>query len=119
MSQDWAFVVVQHMTPQGVHWDLMLQMDKVLWTWRMDCPPADIGANSILIEKIADHPLRFLAYEGPVQNGTGQVQIADKGQLSVLSNSLSEMIVELGGTILRGRFALRLQKENRWILAIQ
>jgi len=119
MNQDSAFVVLQHTTPQGVHWDLMLQMIEVLWTWRMGCPPADIGGNSVEVERIADHPLRFLTYEGPVQNGTGQVNIADKGQLSVLTQSSSEIAFQLNGTSLRGCFVLRLHGQNRWILTAQ
>jgi hypothetical protein len=38
-----AFVVHEHRTPMGIHWDLMLRKGDVLWTWRMDCSPAEIG----------------------------------------------------------------------------
>ena len=32
------FVVAEHTTPNGVHWDLMLEMDDCLWTWRLNTP---------------------------------------------------------------------------------
>jgi hypothetical protein len=73
------FVIQQHTTPDGVHWDLMLKKDDCLWTWRLNVPPNQIKDQSITAERIADHPLQFLTYEGPVQNGTGNVKIADKG----------------------------------------
>ena len=73
------FVIQQHTTPNGVHWDLMLEMNNCLWTWRLNTPPEKITNAPVSAERIQDHPLRFLTYQGPVQNGTGQVKITDKG----------------------------------------
>lgn len=79
------FVIQQHTTPDGVHWDLLLEMDDCLWTWRLNTPPAEIKNQPIGAERIHDHPLRFLTYEGPVQNNTGRVTIADKGTYTIQS----------------------------------
>jgi len=78
-SSQKQFVIAEHTTPNGVHWDLMLEMDDCLWTWRLNVPPVEIKNKPISAERIHDHSLRFLTYEGPVQNNTGSVKIADKG----------------------------------------
>lgn len=73
------FVISEHTTKNGVHWDLMLEMHDYLWTWRLNVPPEKITDTPVSAEPIFDHSPRFLTYEGPVQNGTGRVKIADKG----------------------------------------
>ena len=69
------YVILEHRTKERVHWDLMLQRSGCLWAWRVNCPPAEIGDAPLPLEKIADHSLRFLTYQGPVQNGAGSVCI--------------------------------------------
>ena len=126
------FVIHEHTTPDGVHWDLMLEMDDCLWTWRLNTPPAEIKDEPIPAERIHDHPLRFLTYEGPVQNNAGQVTIADKGTYNVIptgslpneirpcvthepikpapqsGSSLPEsLILQLHGNILNGTYTFR------------
>lgn len=95
------FVIQQHTTPDGVHWDLMLEMDDCLWTWRLNVPPTEIKNKPISAERIHDHPLRFLTYEGPVQNNTGKVKITDKGTYTqhviptgTLSNEMRQCAAE-------------------------
>jgi hypothetical protein len=126
------FVISEHTTKSGVHWDLMLEMDDGLWTWRLNVPPAEIKNKPIPAERIHDHPLRFLTYEGPVQNDTGNVKIVEKGTYilsktqggiptetaepietaspgnsSYLNQVPSEsLIFESQGTILKGTFTL-------------
>ncbi|MEN8127501.1 MAG: DNA polymerase ligase N-terminal domain-containing protein [Planctomycetota bacterium] len=101
------FVIQQHTTPEGVHWDLMLEADNTLWTWRLNVPPAEMGDEPIGAERIADHRLRFLTYEGPVQSNTGQVRIADKGTYTenrVGTAHPTCLTLELHGTILNGTY---------------
>ena len=95
------FVISEHTTPDSVHWDLMLEMDDCLWTWRLHVPPDEIKNQSIGAERIHDHPLRFLTYEGPVQNNTGRVKIFDKGMYTqnvipteVLPNEMRQCAAE-------------------------
>ena len=107
------FVIQQHTTPDGVHWDLMLEGENILWTWRMHVPPEQILQEAIPIERIADHPLRFLSYEGSVQNQTGSVKITDRGDydLAIRENT---WIVELRGHLLSGRFLMTRKQEPIW-----
>lgn len=110
------FVVQKHLTPEGIHWDFMLSMGDVLWTWRIGVPPNEISRHPISIEKIADHPLRFLTYEGPVQNNTAAVQIADSGDYRFVHRDKKTLDIELNGTILYGRFLISHLRDIHWTI---
>jgi hypothetical protein len=112
-----TFVIQEHTTPADVHWDLMLQFGDVLWTWRLGIGPGKIQDTPVPAEKIADHPMRFLSYEGPVQNHTGSVYIADSGSFSIFSQTEREISFETAGRILKGSFMLTVQKNNLWLLS--
>jgi hypothetical protein len=112
-----AFVVHEHRTPMGIHWDLMLRKGDVLWTWRMDCSPAEIGKTPLPLVKISDHPLRFLTFEGPVQNQTGRVKFADEGTYELTAQTPDELAVYFHGHTLNGAFTLhQTDAENHWVL---
>lgn len=100
------FVIQQHTTPEGVHWDLMLEMDDCLWTWRLNVPPAEIKDEPITAERIGDHPLRFLTYEGPVQKNTGHVKIVDRGTYHLTKQIKDTLTLVSHGKILKETFAL-------------
>ncbi|MGH2272086.1 DNA polymerase ligase N-terminal domain-containing protein [Anaerohalosphaeraceae bacterium U12dextr] len=117
---DNPYVIQQHTTPDGCHWDLMLQRGDCLWTWRMPVSPEQILSTAcVQMERIADHPLRFLSYEGPVQNHTGQVTIADRGVFRWLSDQPEALSTCFHGTILHGVFTLTRQSGSRWMLVRQ
>jgi hypothetical protein len=111
------FVIHEHSTPDGGHWDLMLQIEDTLWTWRLHHRPQHILDIPIPVEKIANHPLRFLSYEGPVQNHTGSVKITDKGNFTLLEQTEKEILFEVAGQVLNGKFQLQLQQDNLWLLS--
>jgi hypothetical protein len=112
------FVVQEHTTPQGVHWDLMLEQDGSLLTFRVPCPPEEI-ASPIQVTKIAGHALRFLTYEGPVQNNTGWVRIADGGTLRIHVQTDTRISFTLSGRTLQGPFALTHIGGEQWSLTPQ
>jgi len=114
---DNSFVIQEHARPEGVHWDLMLQFQDVLRTWRFSVPPQQIQNEPVPAEKIADHPLRFLSYEGPVQNNTGSVKIADRGNFTLSEQTESGISFEVTGQILKGKFQLQFQQNNLWLLS--
>ncbi len=111
-----CFVVAEHRQGTGVHWDFMLEVGDCLLTWRMGECPAELDNGTHKAEKIADHPLRFLTYEGPVQNNTGSVKIADCGKYLPLNEQEDRIEFELCGKILNGRFTLEQVKNSHWIL---
>lgn len=110
------FVIQEHTTPAGVHWDLMLEHEGVLWTWRLNSDPDTIQQTPIDAERIFDHPLRFLSYEGPVQNAAGSVRIADKGTLRMDLIEAEQIICQLDGGILKGTLGLGQVNGSQWTL---
>jgi hypothetical protein len=111
-------VIQEHSTPDGGHWDMMLQIEDTLWTWRLHHPPQHIQDTPIPAEKIADHPLRFLSYEGPVQNNTGSVKIIDKGHLLCLDVHENKCYFTCHGNIISGTYLLHRQEQNKWLLKV-
>lgn len=110
------FVIQRHTAADGMHWDLMLEAQQVLWTWRIPVPPEQMGQQPVLAERIADHSPRFLTYEGPVQKNTGQVQIADSGTMFMQRAGEDHLVLKLHGKILSGLYELIHQERNEWIL---
>ena len=91
------FVVQEHTTPEGVHWDLMLEKSDVLTTFRLEQPPEAALDRTVGAVRICDHPLRFLTYEGPVQKGTGSVKIVDCGTCDASDEGEDVITLELEG----------------------
>ena len=100
------FVIQEHRRGDDVHWDLMLEVDDVLLTWRLNIPPAQITVHPAEVTRISDHPLRFLTYQGPVQNGAGNVKIADSGTYRRSDETSDKIELYLAGRILSGPFVL-------------
>ena len=107
------FVIQQHGMPDGTHWDLMLEKGDKLWTWRLDIHPAEIR-QAVAAERIFDHPLKFLNYEGPVQNGTGNVLITDKGNYFFHDINADKITFSLEGRLLNGRFTMIIDNPPFW-----
>ena len=108
------FVVQEHTTAEGVHWDLMLEHQAALMTFRLAEPPEAARHHAIRAQKIFDHPAKFLTYEGPVQNGTGRVRIVDRGTFHFGARAEDIWTVSMEGTILSGEFTLKRMAEDGW-----
>ncbi|MHC4519256.1 MAG: DNA polymerase ligase N-terminal domain-containing protein [Planctomycetota bacterium] len=113
------FVVQEHTTAEGVHWDLMLEEGEVLVTFRLEERPEEALRHPVGATKIFDHPLRFLSYEGPVQKGAGQVRIVDRGTYRCDEQGEDRWVLTLSGTILRGDFTLARAQGDAWRFAVE
>ncbi len=103
------FVILRHEGSSGykpgVHWDLMLEFGTSLRTWAMvELPQAD---RVIDAERIADHRLAYLDYEGPISGDRGTVSRCDEGEFQTVSDLPDELLVVLRGRRLQGRLTLR------------
>jgi len=107
------FVVQQHTTAGSVHWDLMLESGDRLQTWRLHTNPDKIANDSAEAVKIFDHPLKFLTYEGPVNEGRGRVQIADVGTYEITIQTDDQIEINLTGRILKGKFTMTCIKDDK------
>ena len=112
--QERKFVIQKHTKGVDAHWDLMLESGDCLQTWRVDKGPGQILQGGAKAIKIFDHPLKFLSYEGVVNNGEGNVQIVDAGTYQITSETNDKIGMELAGEILKGTFTLRRNKDGKW-----
>ena len=108
------FVIQKHTKADDTHWDLMLQAGSVLQTWRLDCPPKKLQGQTITAIKIFDHPLKFLTYEGSVNDGKGQVEIVDSGTYKLLAKNPEFKELKFKGKILKGIFTLVRFENDEW-----
>ena len=113
------FVIHKHTRQGQVHWDLMLEAGDVLETYRISLPPARLvqlfGEPAIAV-KIGDHPHKFLTYEGPVNQGKGQVTMADRGEYEMLDKGPALKKLCFEGAILKGNFTLAQTSGDQWQL---
>lgn len=106
------FVILEHVTANGeVHWDLMLEDEGRLLTWRLETGPEAIGDEPIEARRSFDHPPRFLTYEGPVQQGTGRVRNAEAGTYEG-EGTQEHITLHLHGRTLQGAFRLEKRGEG-------
>lgn len=108
------FVIQKHTSGDEVHWDLMLQVGSALETYRLQLPPEELLYKKSTAIKIFDHPLKFLTYEGSVNNGKGRVEIAEAGTYNLLSENKDRKELQLDGRALKGRFSLVYVENDRW-----
>ena len=85
------YVILSHNHPTQ-HFDFMLEKEGVLETWRLNLLP---GNTPFLAEKIHDHRLEYLEYEGPVSNDRGVVKRMDRGKYEIIADTESFMIIQL------------------------
>ena len=105
MNESKKFVVQRHERQnEPTHWDLMLESGGILETYRVGEPPEQWGSNPIEAVRIFDHPLKFLTYQGIVNEGKGSVKIADSGTYNVLSQNKTLLTLEIAGATLKGEF---------------
>jgi hypothetical protein len=105
------FVLLDHDHPRP-HLDLMLEAEGGLWTWRLSGEPTAGVAQRA--ERLADHRLAYLDYEGPVSGGRGRVARRDAGAFDWVERRDSRIEVELFGEKVRGRLVLVQQLGEVW-----
>jgi hypothetical protein len=110
------FVVLEHDHPV-LHWDLMLEADGVLQTWRLAKPPLP-SAAAIEAARLPDHRMMYLDYEGPVSGNRGMVNRWDVGtfELDVTSTPTTK-ILNMDGDRVLGRIRLELIATTNWLLS--
>ena len=112
--QNKRFVIQRHTKGTDTHWDLMLEKDDTLQTWRLDAAPNELKQNIAHAIKIFDHDLKFLTYEGPVNKGKAKVQIADAGTYKIIQQCSEKIELNLNGKILKGIFILARIENDNW-----
>jgi hypothetical protein len=84
----------------------MLERGDVLLTWQLLREPTGPESLPIPARAIGDHRKAYLTYEGPVSRNRGVVRRVDAGTVEFEEITAERCVVELGGGLLLGRFAL-------------
>ena len=105
------FVVLEHDSPRGRHWDLMLERGQVLATWALAQPPDADGP--LAARRLFDHRLAYLDYEGPVSGRRGRVSCWDRGTCELRHCSERVWTVVLAGDRLVGEATLCCPPEEK------
>jgi bifunctional non-homologous end joining protein LigD len=117
MKEPKRFVVQKHQKEsEPTHWDLMLERGGILETYRLGVPPEKWEKEAIEAVKIFDHPLKFLSYEGSVNEGKGRVEIADCGTYRLIKKDENQKQLSFMGKLLKGEYRLCLIEGNKWEL---
>lgn len=102
------FVVLRHEYPPGherkSHFDLMLERDGALLTWAIAALPRP--GETLAAQRLADHRLAYLDYEGEISGGRGSVARVDRGELSALAVADDRVVADVVGARLKGRLTL-------------
>ena len=112
------YVILQHETAGGVHFDLMLELGAAMRTWSLSQAPAN--GVEIHAKALPDHRLAYLDYEGPVSGNRGSVARWDRGTYQIERQSDSDLVLQLDGEELKGRASLakKQETENEWVFLI-
>ncbi len=91
--------VFHHHTGYGQpHYDLMLEHGETLATWQLKIPLSEIQEEqAIIVQKIQDHRLIYLSYEGTISKGRGQIKKVDFGDYKLLINEIFHWVFFLHG----------------------
>src|SRR2546421_13121002 len=102
------FVVQEHHA-RSLHWDLRLERDGTLVSWAVPKGiPPDPKRNHLAVH-VEDHPLEYFKFAGEIPKGEyggGQVLIWDEGTYDPIKWSDREVMVDLHGRRLQGRYVL-------------
>lgn len=106
------FVVLEHATSAGTHWDFMLEDGPQLRTWSLAAPPQE--GVAIVAHELAPHRLVYLDYEGPISGGRGSVRRWDHGTFQTTEAGPRDAVqVRLEGVRIKGEVRLELQDPSR------
>lgn len=120
-SEGKLYVIQRHMAKK-MHWDLRLEKDGVLKSWAVPKePPIEEGVKRLAVA-VEDHPVDYGSFAGTIpegQYGAGTVEIWDKGSYEVEKWNDKEIIIDIHGKKLQGKYVLIKTKfggsKNSWL----
>jgi hypothetical protein len=105
------FVILEHDHPM-LHWDLMLEAESILRTWRLAAAPCH--RQAIAATALSDHRLLYLDYEGPISGGRGRVIRWDHGTFTGQVQAQEPILMHLQGERLCGTLRLEQIEGDVW-----
>jgi len=116
------FVILRHETPAGFpresHFDLMLEHAGALRTWALERLPA-LG-EVVSAERLCDHRLAYLDYEGEVSGERGAVSRVDAGDYECVQENETQIVLSVSGQMIRGTLTLIAPEgqSHRWRVSL-
>ncbi len=112
-----SFVIQEHHA-RRLHYDFRLEKDGVLVSWAVPKNlPESTSVNHLAVHT-EDHPLEYGGFEGLIpkgEYGAGKVIIWDAGTYDAEKFNEDEVIVNLHGSRITGRYALIQTNGNQWL----
>ncbi|HEY2946984.1 MAG TPA: DNA polymerase ligase N-terminal domain-containing protein [Micromonosporaceae bacterium] len=113
-----TFVIQQHHA-RALHWDLRLERDGVLVSWAVPRGiPKDPRRNHLAVHT-EDHPMEYAEFSGEIpegEYGAGRMTIFDHGTYEAEKWRDNEVIFELHGERVSGRYALFQTDGKNWMI---
>lgn len=112
---------IQEHHASHLHWDLRLEMNKVLKSWAFPKIPPRIKNIKRLAIQVEDHPLEYANFHGIIPEGNygaGEVKIWDKGTYQLMEKTSKKIIFEIHGKKLNGKYCLiktDYENKNNWL----
>ena len=119
-DQKKIFVVQKHQA-RNLHYDLRLEDQGLLKSWAIPKQPPLKSGIKRLAMRVEDHPLEYGSFSGVIPEGrygAGKVEIWDRGELEYQKNEQDEIIIDLKGQKLKGRYILvhpAKFKKDQWL----
>lgn len=117
IGQGNSFVIQEHHA-RRLHYDFRLERDGVLVSWAVPKNLPETTSVNHLAVHTEDHPLEYGGFEGIIpkgEYGAGKVIIWDAGTYEAEKFLDDEVIVNLHGTKISGRYALIQTNGNQWL----
>ncbi len=96
----------------------MFEQGKVLLTWAVEQLPST--AEAVTAERLPDHRLHYLDYEGEVSENRGNVKRVDSGYFDWVSQTPERYEARISGQELRGTLVIEqdASDSHRWRVAL-
>lgn len=112
-----SFVIQEHHA-RRLHYDFRLERDGVLVSWAVPKNLPETPSVNHLAVHTEDHPLEYGSFEGNIpkgEYGAGKVVIWDAGTYEAEKFLDDEVIVNLRGNRISGRYALIQTNGDQWL----
>jgi len=117
VGQGDTFVIQEHHA-RRLHYDFRLERDGVLVSWAVPKNLPDTTSVNHLAVRTEDHPLEYATFEGNIpkgEYGAGKVIVWDTGTYEAEKFRDDEVIVNLHGNRISGRYALIQTNGDQWL----
>ena len=100
---------IQKHNASHLHYDLRLEMNKVLKSWAIPKQPPRVKGIKRLAIQVPNHALGYEKFEGIIPEGNygaGKVQIWDKGSYELIEKKKNLIVINIFGEKLKGEYCL-------------